>query len=218
MTTRNSTRYVPGTAIMLDAMMDNPIVAGAAGLTLIAGGCVRMGNALVLILLMVLLLPLVGILSAIERERISPTLRPAFYCAVTAVTVFLFSLMIEGIARGSVENLGIYGPLLAVDSLVLCRTAEDSPYVTPREAFWEALGYAAVFAIIALPAALIREILGNGTLFGGFLGFGGFEALRSPFAGFIICGFALAAYRAVIVHRSNMEQRSSRSAEGGRRQ
>ena len=195
---RGIPRRTSGVDLMLDAVFDNPLVAGAAGVTLIAGGGISLGNALVLTLLMAAQLPLVGIIAAFERERMKPELRPAFYCAMTAVVTLLLSLLLELIAKGSVENLGIYAPLVAVDALVLSATAEDAPYVTPREAAWEALGYIIVFAAIAFPVALVREIIGNGSIFGGWLGFNGLEALRHPFAGFILCGLALAGLRAIL--------------------
>lgn len=202
---------------MLDTVYNNPLIAGAAGVTVIAGGCISLGNALLLTLLMLLLLPLVGMIAAVDRERVSSSLRPAMYCAITAVTVFLFSLLANAVSDGSFENLGIFGPLVAVDSLVLAATNEDAPYVSVREAVWSSVGCAAVFAVIAFPVAFVREMFGNGTLFGGWLGFDGFDALKDPFAGFILCALALAGFRAVLDRISEKPAADNRRMGGGRR-
>ena len=66
------------------------------------------------------------------------------------------------------------------------------------ETVTDALALTAVFALIALPVALIREILGSGELFGISLGFKGNSVFLLPFMGFILCGYLMALVRKML--------------------
>lgn len=188
------------------AFQDSPVFSGAYGATLIAGGFVLSGGVtgaggslagtLILCLFMAVCLPVVGLVSCAEAERMNERTRPAFYIIITAATVLLLSLLVDNVLRGSVSGLGIYIPLVAVDSLVLHRTETDAPIMLPGEAVIEAAGCAFSFAAVAIPAAFVRELLGSGSLLGFSLGFSGASAFKLPFFGFILCGLLTALYRA----------------------
>lgn len=177
------------------ALRQNPLLTSAAGVAVIAGGCTTMGNAVVLSVMMLVLLPLMGLVSAIEVDRIRPERRLAVYCAVSTGLVLVLSLIIDGVVLGSVEALGIYAPLAAVSSLVLARASDDAPILTRREAIYEGLAYAVVFCLTALPVGLIREIAGEGRLFGAWLGFSGSGIFEKPWMGYFLCGAVIAVLR-----------------------
>ncbi len=182
-------------AIFAHALRHNPILSAAAGTVLVAGGCRTLGNSVVMCIIMTVLLPLLGYLSAIERERISSQKRMAAYCAGATAVIFVLSLIIDNIVLGCVEAVGIFVPLMAVSPLVLARTAPDAPILTRREAVIEGLTRSLVFALIAIPVGFIRELFGHGTLFGMWLGFAGNDIFDRPFIGFILCGLAVALIR-----------------------
>lgn len=180
-----------------ESFRDNPLVTGAAGATLIAAGCTTLSGALILSLFMLVNLPLVGLIACRERESVSPWLRPALYAAIPSVAVFLLSLLLDNVFRGSVTSLGIYAPLAAMNGLVLHRTWPDARILLPEEAVIDSLACALCFALIALPVAFVRELLGSGTLFGIPLGISGTDALQTPFFGFILCGLLIGLFRAL---------------------
>lgn len=180
-----------------ETFCENPLVTGAAGATLIAGGCTTLTGAVILSVFMLFCLPIVGMIACKEQESISPRLRPAFYVAVTSAMVFLLSVLIDGIFRDSVTGIGIYAPLAAMNGLVMHRTFPDARILLVREAVVEGIACALCFAAIALPVAFIRELLGGGSLFGVTLGLSGITELQLPFAGFILCGLFIALLRAL---------------------
>lgn len=177
------------------ALRQNPLLTAAAGTALIVGGCTGLGNAFVLCIMMLVILPIMGIISAMEMERIRYELRLAAYCGAAALLVFILSMIIDSIALGSVEALGVYAPLAAFSSLVLARTDDNAPILTRREAVYEGFAYAVSFAAAALPVGFIREIAGDGSLLGNWLGFSGIEEFGSPWMGYILCALAIAAIR-----------------------
>ena len=96
---------------------------------------------------------------------------------------------------GTAASLGMYLPLLAADPIVLARIQPDSPFVSPSDALPSAVGLWWMFAVMALPIGIIREILGKGTLFGLPLFFNpDVGGMSLPFAGLIMLGFGMALY------------------------
>lgn len=183
--------------LFAESFQDNPLLTGAAGATLIAAGCTTLSNALILSLFMLVNLPLAGVIACKERERMDSRLRPALYAAVCSATVFLLSLLLDNVFPDSVTALGIYAPLAAMNGLVMHRTWQDARILLAGEAVVEGLACALCFALIALPVAFVRELLGSGTLLGSPVGLNGAEALQSPFFGFILCGMLIALVRAL---------------------
>lgn len=183
------------------SVQSSPILTGAAAVTLIAGGCTSIANALVLIALCAAVLPLTAALAALERGRLNVVLRPMLFALVSVLAVFGVSLLIDNvIAYDSVAALGIYAPLLAFDSIAVA-AAEYKPSLTPGKAAAEAFTGLFAVAACALPVALIREVLGSGKLLGLSLGFSGANALLMPFAGFILCAFAIAVLKALFCRK-----------------
>ncbi len=180
-----------------DSFRDNPLLAGAAGATLIAAGCTTMTGALILSLFMLVNLPLVGVIACREQESIDPRRRPAFYVGVASASIFLLSILLDNIFPGSVSGIGVYAPLAAMNGLVMHRTWPDARILLVREAVVEGLACAVCFGAIALPIAFIRELLGAGSLFGIPLGLRGISELQMPFFGFILCGLLIALLRAL---------------------
>ena len=89
----------------------------------------------------------------------------------------------------------MYLPLAAADSLVLARLQPDSPFLSPSDALPSAVSLWWLYAVMALPIGLLREILGSGTIFGfGFFIRINASGMNLPFAGFIMLGFGLAIY------------------------
>lgn len=184
-----------------ESLVENPLVTGGAGAALIAGGCTTLGAALVLSLFMAVCLPLVGMIACREKESISPRRRPAFYVAVTSAAVFLLSIILDNIIPGAVSDVGIYAPLAAMNGLVMHRTWPDARILLPREAAADGLGCALCFALLALPIAFVRELLGGGALLGIPLGLSGSAALQYPFFGFILCGLFMGIFRSLTAGR-----------------
>ena len=180
-----------------DSFRGSPLLTGAAGATLVAAGCTTLSGAIILSLFMLVNLPLVGVIACREKESVDSRKRPALYAAVTCATVFLLSLLLDNVFPESVSNIGIYAPLAAMNGLVMHRTWPDARILLPKEAVIESLACALSFALVALPVAFFRELLGAGQLMGVSLGFSGASALQMPFFGFILCGLLIGLVRGI---------------------
>lgn len=176
----------------------SPVMTCAAAVTLIAGACTSAANALVLTALAAVVMPLLSALAALEKDRLNVALRPLVFALVSVLAVFGVSLLIDNvIAYDSVIALGVYAPLLAFDALAVSSAEHRPDRIEPGKAALGALCDLVPMVCIALPASLVREVLGSGTLFGASLGFRGADAFALPFMGFILCAFGIALLRSL---------------------
>lgn len=178
------------------AFFRNPLLVTAAGANLIAGGCVTLSNGVIMSLLLIVTLPLAGVFAVLENGRFSKTVRPAVYAAICSVIMFLISLACNAIVGGSADALGVFLPLTALDTMVFMRLVQTTPLDTIGEGLAAGAGTACAFAAAALPAAFIRGLIGGGIFFGSYV-FEGIPALRSPFFGFILCGFIIVLFKRI---------------------
>ena len=183
----------PGRAFS-DAFRRNPMLVTAAGANLIAGGCITLSNGVIMTVILLVLLPLAGLAAAARKSGTSQRTRPAVLAAAAAVIMLAIALACNAVSAGSANALGVFLPLTALDTLVFFRVVRSTPEMTAAESLAAGAGTACAFALIALPAAFLRGLLGGGIVFG-TRAFDGISALQSPFFGFVICGAALAIFR-----------------------
>jgi electron transport complex protein RnfE len=132
----------------------------------------------------------------------------------TFVTVADFSL--QALAPGVHKELGAFIALIVVNCLILGRQEAFASRRSPRAAAEDALGMSLGFSFALLLLGSIREILGNGALFG-FSIFGpNFEPwviMILPPGGFLTLGLLLA----IFAHAKERRERASQMAEATER-
>lgn len=173
--------------------MRHPMLVHGAGIVTIAAACNSAMNALSLSLIMLVLCASTSVVYMFEREEYIQPMRTTVYFVPSALLTFVCGLVLNALSPQTAESLGMYLPILAADAIVLARLEEDAPFVPPTQALPEALRLWWMYAALALPIGILREILGAGSVFGHSISFaGGIEAMNYPFAGFIMLGFGLA--------------------------
>lgn len=181
-----------------NSLSSSPTLIKASGVATIAGAALSGANALMLVFLVLSILLVIGLTTILDGDRLEYPIKNIVYTAVSVFTLFALLIIINQIFPNQLNNIGIYAPLLAFNSLVLCRSEEDAPMLLGTETVTDALALTAVFALIAVPVALIREILGSGELFGVSLGFKGNTVFLMPFMGFILSGYLIAFVRKML--------------------
>lgn len=181
-----------------NSFFSSPTLIRASGVATIAGAAISGANAMLLTFLVLSLLMAIGLTTILDGDRLEYPVKPVVYTAVSVCTLFCLLIIIKQIFPNQINNMGVYAPLLAFNSLVLCRSEEDAPMLLSTETVSDALALAAIFALVAFPVAITREILGSGEIFGLSLGFEGNTAFNLPFFGFILSGFCIALIRNVM--------------------
>ena len=203
----------------------SPVLLRGLALVPVAAACHSLRNALALSVVMAfVLLPTLLLLSLIRRSLWEPMRLPA-----AALVAFVFYIPGWQTAKALLPDistrLGIFLPLLLVDTLLFCRAEESAYRETLGRTMCEGLLDLAGFVLVALLSGFVRELAGMGTLMGqpvhlpwttslAILPAGGFILLGFLAAGWRLCGEGI---RRVYIRRSHRalikRQRKGKEAE-----
>ena len=135
-----------------------------------------------------------------ERFRIFICTAIAGSCA--SVVEILLKITLPGVA----DNLGIFVPLITVNSLIMDRALDFARENTPGVSFWDALGMGTGFFLAFIGIGIFREALGSGTItlvavgdFSGVITIPGIaqspiRVLGLSAGGFLVLGYLKAAF------------------------
>lgn len=178
--------------------IQHPMLIHGAGIATIAAACTSSANALALSVIMLLLCSGMAMIYIFERgEYIQPMLNTIFFVPAAFIACAC-GIILNAVSTGTASGIGMFLPLTAVDALVLARLQPDSPFVSPSDSLPSAVRLWWLYAVMAVPTGVVRELLGKGTFFGVRFFFNpGVGGMNLPFAGFIMLGFGLALYKRV---------------------
>ena len=115
-----------------------------------------------------------NIIISLVRKSIPDQIRIPCFIVIIATFVTIVELMMKAYAPELSRSLGIFVPLIVVNCMVLGRAEVFASKKGVFVSILDALGMGAGFTLGLLLISAIRELLGNGTLFG-FLILKGFE-------------------------------------------
>lgn len=121
------------------------------------------------------------------------------YIAVTLAAlggIVLSRFAIRFISSEIFDTLGIYLPLMAVNSVVVLYAAQRSNNDTPKRAALFSLATVLGFGMVACAVGIVRELLLAGTVWGISVAAVNFPAANTVFFGFILLAFFGAAVQA----------------------
>lgn len=135
-----------------------------------------------------------NVLISLLRKIIPQKIRIAAYIVIIAGFVTLVDMLLEAYFYSIYTALGVFIPLIVVNCIILARAESFASKNKVLPSFMDGLtmGLGFTFALCILGG--IREILGNGTIFG-FSLFGGVAPLSImalPAGGFLTLGFVIA--------------------------
>lgn len=114
---------------------------------------------------------------------------------VALIGVYFSRYIVREISLEIFDALGIYLPLLAVNSLIFNRSVHYAADHPMGRSLVSGILYCGGFAAVALIIAAMREFLGSGSLWGITLAPFRFPAALTVFSGFILLGFLAAGAR-----------------------
>jgi electron transport complex protein RnfE len=147
------------------------------------------------------------------RRWIPKQVRITTFIIVIATFVTVADFSLQALAPNVHKELGAFIALIVVNCLILGRQEAFASRHPPREAVADALGMSGGFSFALFLLGAVREILGNGSLFGVALFGSRFEPwviMILPPGGFLTLGLMLALFAHVKARRA----RATQSATG----
>jgi len=144
----------------------NPILVQALGMCPVLAVSNTAVNALTMGLATASVLLASALVISSLRRVIPEQVRLASFVLVIATFVTVTDMLIEAIAIDVHRSLGAFVPLIVANCLILGRMEAHASRQPPVAAALDALGMGGGFVLCLLTLGSIRELLGNGSLFG----------------------------------------------------
>ncbi len=145
-------------------LRENPVFVVLLGLCPALGVTTRVQNAAALGLGVVFVLAASSFVVSLLRYFIPERVRVPANLVVVATFTTLLDLLLQAYAPTVSRNLGIFVPLIAVNCLILGRAKAFAREHFAVFSLLDGLGHGLGFALALILIALVREVLGNGTI------------------------------------------------------
>lgn len=157
-------------------------------------------NAAILALTFSIITFFTVLLTSVIPQRLVYTVRVIIYIAIGVLIYVPTSIIVSAFFSQSIENMGIYFPLLITNSFIIFHS--DEAYQTEKKSrmfldlFFGILGY----DVVVLIFGMIREIFSTGEIGGKTINLPIiFRAFEYPFGGFILLGVFSAFLRGILL-------------------
>lgn len=191
---------------------DNPVFVQVLGMCPVLAVSNSAINALTMGLATTFVLTLSSLLVSMLRSFIPREVRIASFILIIATFVTVVDYLIQAISLELHAALGAFISLIVVNCLILGRAEAFASRNPPRRAVFDGLGMGLGFTFSLLCLGAVREVLGNGSLFGLPLFGGAFQpwiVMILPGGGF----FTLGAWLLVITTVQLRRERSKLTME-----
>lgn len=178
-------------------LYNNPVLIGALGMCpVIAAGFTLKNGVALSIILAILIIP-TCVISSLLFSRMEHWLRVPLIVLISSLFYVGACFLIRVIFSNMPAQLGLYAPILVVNSILVARADWFAPRHVLSAAFVNAASCALGFAFVICLASAIREIFAFGTIWGRAL-VGSYQqipAVAMPFFGFLVLGYLGAAFQ-----------------------
>ncbi len=162
-----SKKPVPlGTELVKGFWDQNPVLAQLLGLCPVLAVTTSAANGVGMGMATTFVLVCASVLISSVRRLIPTQVRIASFIVVIATFVTIVDLTMKAKFPAMSKSLGAFIPLIVVNCLILGRQEAFSSRNNPFRSLIDALGMGIGFALALTALGAIRELLGNGTVFG----------------------------------------------------
>ncbi|PWJ44643.1 RnfABCDGE type electron transport complex subunit E [Sediminitomix flava] len=145
---------------------DNPVFVQVLGMCPVLAVTNTAGNALAMGLATAFVLLMSNVLVSSLRNFIPKQVRIATYILIIASFVTIVDYVIQAISVELYKSLGAFISLIVVNCLILSRAEAFAAKNTVGKSILDALGMGLGFVFALLCLGVVRELLGNGSIFG----------------------------------------------------
>jgi electron transport complex protein RnfE len=145
---------------------DNPVFVQVLGMCPVLAVSNTAENALAMGLATLFVLLMSNILVSSLRDFIPKQVRIASYILIIATFVTIIDYVIQAISVDLHKSLGAFISLIVVNCLILSRAEAFASKNTVGRSIMDALGMGIGFTFALFCLGAVREVLGNGSIFG----------------------------------------------------
>lgn len=184
------------------ALIQNPVLFEAIGIAPIAAIAVSLKTAIILAVASCLELVIIELFTCLALKKVKSYFRMPVYAALGMLINLPVFMFFAKFTPNETLNVGIFLPLLAVNSLIALHCERFAVKNKMKDTFVDAISAAAGYAFVLLLVGTAREILGSGTIYSIDLHLPvQLSGLLMPFGGLLLVGFLAAAVKALIAKR-----------------
>lgn len=147
-------------------IQENPVFVLMLGLCSVLAVSVSVVNALGMTLAFTFVTILSEITISILRKWIPKSLRIPIFIVVIASFVTILQFLLQAYLPSLNKALGIFIPLIVVNCIIIGRIESFASKKPVFESILDGLGISLGYGIAIVCIAIVREILGNGTILG----------------------------------------------------
>lgn len=147
-----------------------------------------------------------NIVISMMRKFIPSKIRIPAFVVVIATFVTMVGMLLKAYIPALDKALGLFIPLIVVNCLILARAESFASKNKPVQSAFDGIGMGLGFAISLTVLGAIRELLGNGSLFGFTLFGASFQPALLfilPPGAFLTLGFLLAGFNKLKAKKAN---------------
>ena len=146
---------------------ENPLLVLNIGLCSSLGVTTSVFNGLGMGLGMTFVLLMSEIVISIFRKLIPSAIRLPVFIIIIAAFTTIVQLVLQAYVTTLYDALGVFLPLIVVNCIIMGRVEAFASKSSVVDSIFDALGMGVGYTIVMVVISLIRELLGNGTLFAG---------------------------------------------------
>ena len=150
-----------------------------------------------------------NMLISMLRKIIPDSVRMPAFIVVVATFVTVVQFVLEGFVPSLYSALGVFIPLIVVNCIILGRAESFASKNTPIKSAVDGIGMGLGFTLALTALGIVREILGNGTLFGMSLFGASYQPALLfilPPGAFLTLGFLMALFNKVVKKKAPEER------------
>ncbi len=181
------------------ALIKNPLLFEAIGLCPVVAIAHSLKLAVFLAIVTAVEMIICEVLASKFLKNVRRYWRVALYALLGVTIIFPIMYIVGKLFSDLSANFGIYLPLMAVNSLIALHCERVAVKNDVKNSFIDAVSSSLSYGVVAILVGFLRELFGNGTIWGIELNMPvKLPAFLMPFGGLIIMGFLAAGLKAFI--------------------
>ena len=172
---------------------------------------VSLYNALVISLAMFLVTTPTLMCVSLIGQKLKKQYTTMIYLLISSLFYVPTSFLIKTFFSDIIETLGIYLPMIVINSIIIIRSKGFANKNKIHWVFLDSLVYVIVFSIETCLISIIREVVGSGKIYGYDLNLTfTVPAFLLPFSGFILIGLLAAVMQIIYNNRSKYHKNKNK--------